>query len=284
MKKLVFILICIAFSHFTFAQNTYSINNEVLELKTEVEGTLDLLWNTFDGKYRYFIKSSDDSIIELKNTKNSDNKFQNEYQTTLNKLTNSDASKVKLTTYSLKQFINRYNAEKDSSYVTKDFKSKLKLRLGIFSGLTNNPFVKNPSNSSVLFFGSEAEVISDDISSRHAGFLNVKYGTESDEFKYSSLQLALGYRYRFVNKDRFNIYGQTKFASLTLSNSTITSTQGNQDISNTAFDTPLIFGLGADIKLGKGYLSLVYDSLFAIFVENEGNFPLDLAIGYKFNL
>lgn len=293
MKKLVLILICMASSSFAFAQQTYTVNNETLELKTEVEGTLDLLWNTFDGTYRYFIKKADDSIIELKNTKGSDNKFQNDYQTTLSSLTNTDASQVKLTTYSLKQFINNYNAQADPNYIISDSRSKLKLRLGVFGGLTNNPFVENPNNETVPFFGSELEVVSDNMSSRHAGFLSVKYGTESDAFKYSATQIALGYRYRFVNSAGFNLYGQTKFATFTFSKITVAtsaSAEGEpviiqtEEVSSSAFDTPLIFGLGADIKLGNGYLSLVYDSLFAVFIDNEGNFPMDFAVGYKFNL
>lgn len=293
MKKLVLILICMASSSFAFAQQTYTVNNETLELKTEVEGTLDLLWNTFDGTYRYFIKKADDSIIELKNTKGSDNKFQNDYQTTLSSLTNTDASQVKLTTYSLKQFINNYNAQADPNYIISDSRSKLKLRLGVFGGLTNNPFVENPNNETVPFFGSELEVVSDNMSSRHAGFLSVKYGTESDAFKYSATQIALGYRFRFVNSAGFNLYGQTKFATFTFSKITVAtsaSAEGEpvsiqtEEVSSSAFDTPLIFGLGADIKLGNGYLSLVYDSLFAVFIDNEGNFPMDFAVGYKFNL
>ena len=40
----------------SFAQNTYSLNGEELSLKTEVEGSITLLWNVIDEKYRYFIK------------------------------------------------------------------------------------------------------------------------------------------------------------------------------------------------------------------------------------
>jgi len=45
-----------------------------------------------------------------------------------------------------------------------------------------------------------------------------------------------------------------------------------------------IFGLGADIKLGSGYLTLVYDSLFGVFIDSKDNFPVDFAVGYKFDL
>jgi len=202
-----------------------------------------------------------------------------------------DASKTKLTLYSLKQFVDSYNAKEDKNYTIEDTKGNLKLRLGFYAGLSNNPFVGNPDNEFTPFFGSELEVVSDDNSSNHAGFFNVRYGTESDAFKYSSLQLSLGYRYRFINKPTFNIYGQSKFATLTFSSATIslpdlddpmnTITQENSDVS---FDATLIFGLGADIKLGDGYLTLVYDSLFGLFIDNKDNFPVDFAVGYKFNL
>lgn len=291
MKKLILILTCIAFSSFAFSQETYKINNETLELKTEVAGTFNLLWNTFDGQFRYFIKNKDEQVTELTNTKGSNNKYNNAYQETLTAITGMDASKTKLTLYSLKQFINTVNAKADENYTFDDAKAKLKLRLGLYGGLSNNPFISNPSNEITPFFGTELEVVSDGNTSNHAGFLNLRFGTESDSLKYSSTQLALGYRYRFINKPTFNIYGQTKFATLTFSNATITipdpsdsSNTITTENSETSFDANLIFGLGADIKLGKGYLTFVYDSLFGIFIDNQDNFPVDFAVGYKFNL
>lgn len=296
MKKLIFIISCITFSSLSFAQQTYTVGNETLELKTEVDGNLDLLWNTIDGQYRYFVKTENGDILELKNTKGVDNKFQEEYKQTLSDLTKMDAEKLKLTTYSLKNFIDDFNASKDSSYTVVDNKAKLKLRLGFFGGLTNNPFVKNPNsitnadNETVPFFGAELEVVSDKLS-RHSGFLNLRHATNNDDFEYSSTQLALGYRFKIVNAERFSLYAQTKFATLTNAKTT-TRFQDPDDAasiivsenSGTNFDIQLIFGIGADIKLGNGYLTLVYDSLFAVFSDTEVDFPVDLAIGYKFNL
>ena len=41
----------------------------------------------------------------------------------------------------------------------------------------------------------------------------------------------------------------------------------------------------SDIKVTKnGYITLAYNNLFALFLENEGHFPIDFAVGYKFNL
>ena len=86
MKKLI-LLLTITISSYSFAQNTYTVNNETLELNSEVDGTLDLLWNTFDNQFRYFIKTEDDTITELVNTKNG-NIYDNAYQTILSDLTN----------------------------------------------------------------------------------------------------------------------------------------------------------------------------------------------------
>lgn len=296
MKKIIFILSCITFCSLSFAQQTYTVGNETLELKTEVDGNLDLLWNTINGQYRYFVKTENGDILELKNTKGANNKFQEEYKQTLSDLTKMDTGKLKLTTYSLKNYIDDYNVSKDSNYTVVDNKAKLKLRLGFFGGLTNNPFVNNPNslstidNKSLPFFGSELEVVSEKLT-RHSGFLNVRYTASSDDFEYSSTQLALGYRFRIVSKESFSLYAQTKFATVT-SAKTTTRFQDPNDTANiiavensgTNFDVPFIFGVGADIKLGSGYITVVYDSLFALLNDSEGFFPIDLAIGYKFNL
>lgn len=289
MKKLVVLLAFIAFSNLAFSQETYTINNETLELKTEVDGTLDLLWNTFNGQYRYFVRTNDGSISELKNTKDANNNYQEEYKKTLGDLTTQDASKVKLTTYSLKSFINAYNVSADSSYTSNNTKTKLKLRLGIFGGITNNPFVDNPNNETVPLFGAELELVSDAELPRQAAFLNIRHSTDNDAFNYSATQFALGYRYRVINKTGFNIYAQTKAVTFTSAKSTLSYVDADSNViteesSGTSFDAPFVFGVGADIKLGNGYITLVYDSLFAVFIDNQGNFSTDFAIGYKFNL
>ena len=80
-----------------------------------------------------------------------------------------------------------------------------------------------------------------------------------------------------------------KFATLNFSNATlVTETNGtitSQEFSETAFDVPFIFGLGADINVSKNsFITLAYNELFALFLDNQGNFSTDFAIGYKFNL
>jgi len=46
------------------AQQNYNVDGQTYTLRTEVEGPLTLLWNTFDGNYRYFLKQSVE-VVEL---------------------------------------------------------------------------------------------------------------------------------------------------------------------------------------------------------------------------
>jgi len=290
MKKIICILCLILCVSFIEAQESYTINGETLELKTEVDGKLDLLWNIIDGKYRYFVRTEDNTITELKNTK-VDRKFQQEYIALLNELTNNSMStkRLNLTLFSLKEFIDKYNVSADSNYQSNVSRSKFQFRLGVFGGMTNSPFVTNPDNEKTPLFGLEFEVLEADRISRHAVFMQLKHVLEQDDIKYSTTELSLGYRFRVINKETFSLYANMKFATLNISNATIvTETDGiisTEEISDTAFDVPFIFGVGADINVSKNsFITLSYNELFALFLDNQGNFSTDFSIGYKFKL
>lgn len=291
MKKIILLFCLLFFSAFTFAQQTYTVDNETLGLKTETEGNLNFLWNTINEQYLYFIITEDGKIIELKKTKGINNKYQEEYKTVLAGLTSMDIYKVNLTTCKLKSFINKYNSSKDYNYVTSNPKSKIKLRLGAFGELANNPFNLNPKDEKTAFFGTELEAVSESLNSKYTRFLNVKHTTKNDNFQYYATLFSLGYRYHFINKVNFNIYPQTKFAIFTSFKSTATIIDPNNvnvlieiEGNSSGFDTPFIFGLDADIKLGNVYLTLIYDSIFAVFIDNQDNFLINLAVDSKFNL
>ncbi|WP_411893296.1 hypothetical protein [Winogradskyella sp. A2] len=287
MKKILFVLLfCCAFQ-INFCQNTYTINGEQLELKTEVDGKLDLLWNTFNGEYRYFARTEVGKLIELKNTKGSSNKYQEEYKTVLSDLTNGmSTDKLKLTIYDLKKYIDNYNSSVDSSYISVQKESKIKFRLGFSGGVTNNPFIGNPENKITPLIGAELEVFEETNLPRHSGFLQARHAFENDEFQFSTTEFSLGYRYRFINKSAFSIYGQVKVATLNFTNAKVIGSNNSElEISETAFDLPLIFGVGSDIKVGENsFITLIYGELFAAFLDNQGNFPTDISVGYKFNL
>ncbi len=291
MNKVFFLCCLIAFNCNLKAQDSYTIASETFQLKTEIEGTLDLLWTTVDKKYRYFVKDAQENITELKNEKGTDGKYQNQHQTTLKALTGLDASKVRLTLYDLKQFINVYNSTKDTNYKYANTKAQLKSRIGIFGGLTNHRFLENPDAIKTGLLSGEFEIFGLKSMTKHAGFASVRHAFGQDDFDINTTQVALGYRYRFINASRFNVYGQTKFATYTfttfkqtIASETDPNTFVDIETSGNDFDAPFIFGLGADFKLGNGYLSVVYDSLFALLIDNRDNFPIDISLGYKFNL
>ncbi|MGB5361892.1 MAG: hypothetical protein WBN17_01150, partial [Aureibaculum sp.] len=191
MKKLVLILLLFYTFSSAFSQKDHTVNGKTYQLKTEVDGSIDLLWNIIDGKYIYFAEK-EDKIEELTNTKSDNGSYQEEYIKTLQKLTgNSEISskKVKLTLPSLRNFINGYNASVDSNYAYSENKIKLKSRLGVFGGITNNPFVENPDTVTTPLFGAELELFDDNIAKRHGAFFQLTHVLESDELKYSTTEI-----------------------------------------------------------------------------------------------
>jgi hypothetical protein len=287
MKKILLVLLLCFVFQLNYSQNSYTIDGETLELKTEIDGNLDLLWNIIDGKYRYFVRTQDGNISELKNTKGQDKKYQEEYKTSLSGLTNGmSTDKLKLTLYSLRNYIDAYNVSVDSSYASTTTKSDVQFRLGLSGGITNNPFVGNPDNKKVPMFGAELELFEANVLPRHSGFLQARHAFSSDDFQYSTTEFSIGYRYRFINKERFSIYGQVKFATVNFTSVTFLDEDAMEvDQNDTAFDIPFIFGIGSDIKVGdNSYITVIYGELFALLLDNQGNFSTDIAIGYKFNL
>ena len=287
MKNILLcILLCFAFQ-VNYSQDNYTIAGETIELKTEIDGHLDLLWNIIDGKYRYFVRTENGDITELKNTKQPKGTYLQEYKTTLSSLTNGMSTEnLKLTTYALRDFIDKYNTSADPSYVSTITKSKVGFRLGFFGGITNHPFVDNPNNIKVPLIGAELELYEANVMSKHSGFLQAKHTFNTDDLDFNTTEFSLGYRYRIINKSCFSIYGQVKLATVNFASSTFTDGNNMEmPINETAFDAPFIFGIGSDIKVGKNsFITIVYSELFAVFLDNQGNFSTDIALGYKFTL
>ncbi len=149
MKRILLILSLLLLTQFQlFAQETYTVDGTSYTLKTEVDGTITLLWNTIDGDYRYFAKKGN-TITELKNTK-SNRKYQEEFKESLQLLTidnpvNTD--KVNLTLSSLREYINTYNKQVDPNFSNERPSIKIGARLGVFAGVSNAIFTQNPNNT-----------------------------------------------------------------------------------------------------------------------------------------
>lgn len=290
------------------AQMTHTIDGKSYELTEEITGKASLFYVIADGEYRYFIKK-DNELTELTNTKGENDKYLEEYKGVLNILTadgNLDFSKVKLTLASLKTYIDEYNKAIDVNYKMQAARPKPKARLGAFIGMSNNPFVINEDNLFTPTFGLDFEAY-DVKASRHSITFGFKHSLKVDDLKdttgeisgsnttrfsdYSSNQFSVGYRFRIINKESFALYPQVTLATYTIikQESTIVNNgSGNittQGFNSSTFDAPVILAIGADIKLGNGFLTLSANELLALInIENQGNFPMDLRVGYKFNL
>ena len=284
MKKVLFFLSILMCSLTVLAQETYTVDGSTYELKTEVSGTIDLLWNIIDGHYRYFVKK-DDQIIELKNSKGSNKKFQEEYKTTLADLTQGSIisiEKLKLTLFSLRKFIDNYNSQVDPNYTSQSKDAKIESRLLFFGGISNSPFVENPDNKSNPLIGAEIEFTKANNLPRHALFFHVKHIFSSDKFKYSNTQIGVGYRFRIIRQRSFNFYANLTAATFSFTNDEFVFDDEVTERSENSFDAPFIFGVGADLRVSdSGFITLRYDELFALFLDSQGNFSTHFAIGYK---
>lgn len=294
MKTLLsYILIAfLLFASQSFAQESYSINGEQVTLKTEADGTITLLWNIIDGEYRYFIKK-ENSITELTNTK-SGKHFQEEYKQVLQANTSDEdlsENKVKLTTESLSDYFEDYNKRKNPNFVVEENNINLKTRLGAFVGITNAVYSDNSTNQILPTLGLDFEIIDDNKLKRHSLVVQFKQTFESSEYKYSSSQFSLNYRFKFIKKEKLDVFINTKIAAYTLEN--IPSWIVDEDTdesriqveSKDSFSALLSFGIGADYALGNGYLTFLYGDIVSAFDNYYNNeFPMDFTIGYKFNL
>lgn len=294
MKSLLslFVLFFILSAGTLKAQEQYTVDGQTYNLNTEVEGTLTLLWNTVNGEYRYFSKKDND-IVELKNTKQNGD-YQEEYKETLKQQT-TDASvsteKLKLTLPSLHDFFVEYNKKKDPNFREEEKSIELQFRLGAFAGISNSVYTQNPTNALQPVAGIDLELVDDVKLKRHSVVLRFKQTFESSDYKYSASQLSLNYRFKFVKTPKFDAFVNCKFAALTFSKREISYVLESdppilvtENSSGSDFNAPVTFGIGADYKVGNGYITFNYNDIVGLNVESNDEFPVDFTLGYKFNL
>ena len=272
--------------------DSYTVNGQSYELQTEVEGPMTLLWNVIGQEYRYFIKKGN-TVTELVNTE-VDGKYQAEYIDTLKEMTsdaNVDTQRLRLTLGSLRKFVNDYNTQVDPNYTDNSLLVDLEYRLGAFGGVTNNVFTTNPDNISVPQFGIDFELYDPTALPSHAVVIQFKQTLSSDEFDYQSSQFSLNYRLKFIKSKAIDVYLNTKLVTLTSAKRDSPLVVEGEDGSPVTFKQegtnlqgPFIFGLGADIRLGKGFLTLNYHDAFSFVIDDNGEFPVDVSLGYKFIL
>jgi len=282
MKQSIFFLICICLAFTLSAQEQITVEGETLDVTTEANGKLDLLYKLEDRSYRYFIRTENNTIIELKG---------GDYKDKLENLTNDtnlSAEKVKFTRIGLKKFIDTYNKKVDAKYEVSDT-SRVEFWLLPFAGLTNNPFISNTTNSIFGQFGAEIELRERNISPRSAVYMKARHVLSNDDLDYSTTEISLGYRYRFKISEKIYVFPDVKFATLNFVDATVTVIEDGEvvilDINDTNFDVPFIFGIGFDFQVSEnGFITFNYNEIVAANLDNRGNFSTNFTLGYRFQL
>jgi len=271
------------------SQQQYTVDGNTYTLKTEVEGSLTLLWNTIDGEYRYFSKKENE-ILELKNTKQ-EGRYQEEFKQVLQKQTadvNISTEKVNLTLPSLHTFFAEYNTLRNPSYTETKKNIDLQFRLGAYVGVTNSVYTDNVDNTLQGVGGLELEMIDAVKLRRHAMVLGFRHTFESSDHKYSASQFSLNYRFKFIKTPKLDVFLNAKFATFTFFKKEITYIKNEitvtENESGSDFNAPLTFGIGADYKVGNGYITFNYHDIVGLNVDSNKEFPIDFSLGYKFNL
>jgi hypothetical protein len=282
---LLLLLLC---TSLVLAQQDYQIDGTTYSLKTEVDGPLTLLWNTIDGEYRYFAKKGN-SITELVNTR-VDGEYQEEYKQVLADLTTDGVvavSDVRLTLNDLREFVNTYNSQKDPGFVAEKTEGEVVLRLGGFAGLMNNIYFVNPDNTSLFQAGVDFEITETSKLRRHSLLVQLRQVFSNSDYDFKSTQFSLNYRFKFVQSQAVDLFVNAKVAAYTYIDRSLPDIdQGEGTVAGSGgeFQSPLAFGLGADIPVGPGFISVAYNDIFAITLDNNGEFPVDFTIGYKVRL
>ncbi|MBV1922946.1 MAG: carboxypeptidase-like regulatory domain-containing protein [Flavobacteriaceae bacterium] len=233
--------------------------------------------------------SADSSMVKVE-TSDVNGSFNEEYKETLKIQTSENQvglEDLEFTLPSLKYFFESYNHSTNST-VNNNASIELNTRLGGFVGASNNIYVSNPDNTNLMVAGIDFELMESSLP-RHALVVRFKQTFENSDYKFSSSQVSLNYRFKFIKKETFDIFINTKFAAYT--NITRDIPVVNDDnsvsiVSDSSGDFQALgnFGIGVDYALGNGYLTFSYNDFLGLGLDNNGEFPLDFTLGYKFNL
>lgn len=268
-------------------EQTYIINKDTLQLKKEVNGPLSLLWQDKDNSYRFFVQKKN-RIVELKNTSG-----QEEYKQQLRELTQDEklpTEEVRFELYSLKNFTNSYNFLAKQEYAVDEPGLNFKQRAGLFTGLSNNIYASNPENALAPVVGLEYEIYEPDIAPRHSAFAQLRQSFKQDNFRYSSTQFSVNYRFTAWYFSDFSLHVNARLLSFGYSDETIkyTNDAGKPAIKREKglfLDAPFSFGVGSDIEVTpNSFITVGYNDIFALFLDSNGKFPIDFTIGYKYKL
>lgn len=290
MKSFLPIIICFLFFSITSlqAQEEYNVDGQVYLLRSDVKGELELLWNIIDNEYRFFLKDGD-VITELKSSDHG-GRYRNDYKQLLEERTaDADLStkRVSLSLLSLHNFFVEYNSIKDPKFFAESNNAPLQLWVGTYGGTTNSIFTENITNESQPVVGFELELIDTIKLKRHTIVLDLRNTFKGNEHKYSATQFGLSYRFKFVKSVKFDMFLNTKIVTFAFFEKEIFGIEEKDPIrkfSGNNYTTPLTFGIGADYKVGKGYMTFGYHDFVSLMMDSNEENAMDFSLGYKFQI
>lgn len=161
--------------------------------------------------------------------------------------------------------------------------------MGFFGGINNVFFSKNDENILHPIAGLDFELVDPSLK-RHAVVLQVKQTFKVSDHDYSASELLFNYRFKFVSSSKFDAFVNLKFATISYWKETYEVIPANGpsplSIGDSAFGTgaPFSFGVGADYKLGNGYITFGFNDIFGLNVTSSKEFPVHFSLGYKWIL
>lgn len=288
--KLLFLFMIFLASTSVFAQETYIIEGDTLQLKQEVKGTLNLFRTNQDSIPRFFVQKGD-RMLELRNIPENGIPQYKQRLDTLTSDTGLQTIAPEFKLNSLKQFAIHYNERIKEDAASNIPASKLQKRLGFFTGLSNNIYTENPENLLAPIIGVEFEIYDPKLSERHLAFTHLRHSFQRTEFNYSSTQLSLNYRVKFIYTPTYSLHLDTELVTFQYSKKKIPVFDNQGDITDVEEDNgfsltaPLSFGVGGDFRVtDQSFISVSYNDIVAVFLDTNGSFPIDFTLGYKYNL
>ena len=291
LRLLTYILFLI-FAAPVAAQEIFIIDHDTLQLQREVKGPMSLYWTKQGLNYRYFVQKKN-RMLELKDSRSNSSEEKN-YKEQLRELTSDtklSTANVKFVLYSLRYFVNKYNALVQEDYEFNESTADIKQRIGLFVGLSNNIYTENPENVLAPILGLEYEFFDPNLAPRHSAFIQLRQNFKQDEYRYSATQLSINYRFKAFYFTGFDLHLDVELATFLYSEDRvfIRNDQGEvtavKDDNGFSFTAPFSFGIGSDIRVTQNsFISVSYNDFYSLILDSNGHFPLDFSVGYKYNL
>lgn len=278
----IFILTYLGATSFLFGKSSDIDPNNLI---VAVDGPISLLWKKENRTYHFYSKKNGE-IIELSNSE-INGKSQEEYKEVLRVHSDNmmNVEQVKLNLRSLTNFYLTYN----NLISNPNFReAKIEHRVGLAGGLDEAGTVYNPQNIIHPIIAVEYELSEAGAKRRFSVAFKFTHILKDSEHDYSASKLSFNYRLKLIRSSKLDVFLNTNIAEYQNSRYSIDSEPSEasdeiKKLSNhgSGFTSPLGFGLGADYKIGKGYLNFLLNDAVSLNTNTNNNFSLNLSLGYK---